>query len=145
LTQIFFYHNAADRIAAAAALLGKAYRQGKAVLVYAPEREVAEAIDRKLWIAPPIGFIPHVRDTSPLAAETPIVISADSAASVQNERLLNLSTEVPPAFSRFASVIEVVGRDDDGRRVARARVGFYKDRGYAIQYFDLAENLHGRA
>jgi DNA polymerase-3 subunit chi len=139
LTQIFFYHNAANRIAAAAALLGKACRQGKTVLVYAPERETAEAIDRQLWVAPPTGFIPHVRDTSPLAVETPIVITADSAAGARDERLLNLSSEVPPAFSRFASVIEVVGRDDDGRRAARERAGFYKDRGYAIQYFDLAE------
>jgi DNA polymerase-3 subunit chi len=143
LTRIFFYHNAADRIAAAAALLGKACRQGKGVLVYAPEREVAEAIDRRLWVAPPTGFIPHVRDLSPLAAETPIVITADSAnctTNPQSERLFNLSSEVPPAFSRFASVIEVVGRDDDGRRAARERAGFYKDRGYAIQYFDLAES-----
>jgi DNA polymerase-3 subunit chi len=139
LTQIFFYHNAADRIAAAASLLGKACRQGKVVLVYAPEREVVEAIDRQLWVTPPTGFVPHVRDASPLAAETPIVITSDSAMSAQNERLFNLSSEVPPAFSRFASLIEVVGRDDDGRRAARERVGFYKDRGYAIQYFDLAE------
>jgi DNA polymerase-3 subunit chi len=139
LTRIFFYHNAADRVAAAVSLLGKACRQGKTVLVYAPEREIAEAIDRQLWIVPPTGFIPHVRDTSPLAAETPIVITTDSAASAQNERLFNLSSEVPPAFSRFDSVIEVVGRDDDGRRAARERAGFYKDRGYAIQYFDLAE------
>jgi DNA polymerase-3 subunit chi len=139
LTQIFFYHNAADRIAAAAALLGKACRQGKAVLVYAPETELAGALDRQLWIAPPTGFIPHVFGTSPLAAETPIVITADAAASAQNERLLNLSSDVPPAFSRFTSVIEVVGRDGDDRLSARDRVKFYKDRGYAIQYFDLAE------
>ena len=139
MTQIFFYHNAADRIAMAAVLLGKACLQGKAVLVYAPEAEIAGALDRQLWIAPPTGFIPHVHGTSPLAAETPIVITADCTASAQNERLLNLSEEVPPAFSRFASVIEVVGRQEDERQSARARVKFYKDRGYAIQYFDLAE------
>jgi DNA polymerase-3 subunit chi len=141
LTRIFFYHNAANRIAAAVALLGKACRQGKAVLVYAPDAELAETLDRQLWISPPTGFIPHVRDTSPLAAETPIVITADSAASAQNERLLNLSFEVPPAFSRFASTIEVVGMGDDSRLAARERVRFYKDRGYAIQYFDLAEKF----
>jgi DNA polymerase-3 subunit chi len=139
LTRIFFYHNAAHRVAAAAALLGKACRQGKAVLVYAPDANLAEAIDRQLWIAPPTAFFPHVRATSPLADETPIVITADVAASAHNERLLNLSAEVPPAFSRFESLIEVVGMGDDERREARERVRFYKDRGYAIQYFDLAE------
>ena len=44
-----------------------------------------------------------------------------------------------PGFSRFDSVIEVVGRDDGERLAARERVKFYKDRGYTIQYFDLAE------
>jgi DNA polymerase-3 subunit chi len=139
VTRIFFYHNAAHRLAAAVALLGKAYRQGKAVLVYAPDAEIAEALDRQLWITPPTGFIPHVRDFSPLAAETPIVITADAAAGAQNERLLNLSEEVPPVFSRFESVIEVVGPDDGEKRAARERAKFYKDRGYAIQYFDLSE------
>jgi len=139
LTQIFFYHNAPDRIAAAAALLGKACRQGKAVLVYAPEVELAGALDRHLWTTPPTGFVPHVRGNSPLAEETPIVITDDPAGAAQDERLLNLSSEVPPGFARFASVIEVVGPDDEERRAARERVKFYKDRGYAIQYFDLAE------
>jgi DNA polymerase-3 subunit chi len=139
LTRIFFYHNAANRVAAAVTLLGRACRQGKAVLVYAPDAELAEALDRQLWITPPTGFIPHVRDTSPLAAETPIVITANAAAGAWDERLLNLSAQVPPAFSRFASIIEVVAADDGDRREARERAKFYKDRGYAIQYFDLAE------
>jgi DNA polymerase-3 subunit chi len=141
LTQIFFYHNAVDRIAAAAALLGKACQQGKAVLVYAPEANLAEALDRHLWTTPPTGFVPHVPGTSPLAIETPIVITSDTTTSAQNERLLNLSAEVPPAFSRFTSVIEVIGQDDDERRAGRERVNFYKDRGYAIRYFDLAEKF----
>jgi DNA polymerase-3 subunit chi len=139
LTRIFFYYNAADRLGAAAALLGKACRQGKSILVYVPDTTLAEALDRQLWIAPPIGFIPHVRDTSPLAAETPIVLAADLATSAHNERLLNLSVEVPSAFSRFASLIEVVGRDEGELREGRRRFRFYKDRGYEIQSFDLAE------
>jgi DNA polymerase-3 subunit chi len=139
LTKVFFYHDAASRLASAVSLLGRTFRQGKAILVYAPDARLAETLDRQLWITPPTGFIPHVRGTSPLASETPIVITADVAASTQSERLLNFSAEVPPAFSRFASLIEVVGLDDDERREARERVRFYKDRGYAIQFFDLSK------
>jgi len=138
LTQIFFYHNAADRIAATVALIGKAFAQKKALLVYAPEAEVAGALDRQLWMQPPTGFIPHVRSNSPLAAETPVLIAEDLVSLAQDERLINLSAEVPPGFSRFNSVIEVVGQDDAERLAGRERVKFYKDRGYEIKYFDLA-------
>ena len=139
MTQIFFYHNAPVRIAALVALLGKVYRQRKAALVYAPEAGLASTLDRYLWTHPPIGFVPHVRQPSPLAEETPIVITDDPTATEQNERLFNLSSQIPPGFSRFTSVIEVVGQEDEERQSARERVKFYKDRGYAIQYFDLAE------
>ncbi|MFZ4535252.1 DNA polymerase III subunit chi [Propionivibrio sp.] len=139
MTQIFFYHNAADRIAAAAALIGKAYQQRKALLVFAPDAEVADTLDRHLWMHPPTGFVPHVRSNSPLAAETPVLITDTLESLPQNERLFNLSAEIPPGFSRFTSIIEVVGKQEAERLAGRERVKFYKDRGYEIKYFDLAE------
>ena len=144
MTQIFFYHNAAERIAAAAALIGKAYLQKKSLLVYAPDAEIAGLLDRHLWMHPSSGFVPHVRCDSPLAAETPVLIAdnldADDLQSFsQNERLFNLSAEIPPGFARFTSVIEVVGQQEAERLAGRERVKFYKDRGYEIKYFDLSE------
>jgi len=138
LTQIFFYHGATDRIAAAAALIAKACAQKKPLLVYAPEPAVADAIDRALWVSNPIGFVPHVRAGSPLAAETPVIIADSLDAVPQDERLMNLSGEVPPGFSRFTSVIEVVSEEPDVRQPARERFKFYKDRGYEIQTLDLS-------
>lgn len=85
MTQIFFYHNVGDRIGAAAALIGKAFMQRKALLIFAPDHEVAGALDRHLWIHPPTGFIPHVRGNSPLAEETPVVIADDIESPPQNE------------------------------------------------------------
>ena len=139
MTQIFFYHNVADRIAAMATLIGKAFAQKKALLVFAPDGETASTLDRYLWMHPPTGFVPHVRSSSPLAAETPIVITDDVESSPQNERLFNLSAEIPTGFSRFTSVIEVVGRTEDERLAGRERAKFYKDRGYEIKFIDLAE------
>ena len=139
MTQIFFYHIAADRIAAAAALIGQAYQQKKGLLVYAPDAEVAGQLDRHLWMHPPTGFLPHVRSSSPLASETPVVIADELESQPHNERLFNLSEQIPGGFARFTSVIEVVGRGENERQAGRERVKFYKDRGYAIKYFDLAE------
>ncbi|MBI2306006.1 MAG: DNA polymerase III subunit chi [Rhodocyclales bacterium] len=138
MTQIFFYHGAADRIAAAAGLIAKAWAQRKPLLVYAPDPAVAGALDRALWVRNPIDFVPHVGAGSPLAGETPVIIAGTLDQLPQDERLMNLSGEVPPGFSRFTSVIEVVSEEPEVRQPARERFKFYKDRGYEIQTLDLA-------
>ena len=109
------------------------------MLVFAPEKEVADSVDRSLWTQSALGFIPHCRADSPLAAETPILITDNLDQLPQDERLMNLSQIVPPGFSRFHSLIEVVGREEAERNSARERVKFYKDRGYEVRYFDLGE------
>ena len=139
MTEVFFYHGASDRIAAACALLGGAYAKKKPMLVFAPEKAVADSVDRALWTQSALGFVPHCRADSPLAAETPILITDNLDQLSQDERLMNLSQVVPPGFSRFHSLIEVVGREEAERNSARERVKFYKDRGYEVRYFDLGE------
>lgn len=139
MTQVFFYHGASDRVAAACALLSGAYAKKKPMLVYATEPEVAGSIDRMLWTHSALSFVPHCRADSPLAAETPILITDNLDSIQQDERLMNLSRDIPPGFSRFESLIEVVGQDEEDRSAARDRVKFYKDRGYEVRYFDLSD------
>ena len=139
MTQIFFYHGASDRIEAACALLGGAYAKKKPMLVFAPDKDVASGIDRMLWTYPALGFVPHCPANSPLAAETPILITDSLDKPQQEERLMNLSREIPPGFERFESLIEVVGQDEADRSAARDRVKCYKDRGHDVRYFDLSE------
>ena len=138
MTEIFFYHNAQDRILAMAHLITRAVAQKKALVVFAPNTALADRLDRQLWVAPSIGFTPHVREDSPLASVTPVVIARTLEGVDHSERLFNLSSDVPPSFARFHSLIEVVGQQEQDRQEGRARVKFYKDRGYAIRYFDLA-------
>ncbi len=139
MTQVFFYHGAADKIAAACALLSGAYAKKKPMLVYAREKEVASSLDRMLWTHAALSFVPHCRADSPLAAETPILITDTLESIAQDERLMNLSREIPPGFSRFQSLIEVVGQDEDDRTAARDRVKLYKERGCDVRYFDLSD------
>lgn len=139
MTQVFFYHGAADKIAAACALLGGAYVKKKPMLVFAPDSAIASSLDRMLWTHSALSFVPHCRADSPLAAETPILITDTLESIAQDERLMNLSQAIPPGFSRFQSLIEVVGQDEEERSAARERVKFYKDRGYEVRYFDLSE------
>jgi len=136
LTRVFFYHNAGDRLGATLELIARASARKKRLLVYAPLAEVAEALDRALWMVPPSGFIPHVQVDSPLAAETPVLIAGRLEHVPFTERLLNLSDDIPPDHGRFASLIEVVGQLDEERRAGRQRAKLYKDHGDEIRYFD---------
>jgi DNA polymerase-3 subunit chi len=138
VTSIDFYFNADDRLQVACRLAGKALTQKKRLLVYAPDGELAQRIDRMLWTWPAIGFVPHCLAGDALAAETPVLIASDSGAPEGVELLLNLGAESPPHFARFERLLEIVSTDYDERRAGRARFKFYRDRGYAIESHDLA-------
>ena len=141
MTSIDFYFNAGDRLGVACRLAGKALQQKKRVLIYAPQAEVAQKIDRLLWTSQAVSFIPHCYAHDPLAAGTPVLIAAGdepAAAAAACEVLLNLAAECPPFFERHERLLEVVAQDDEGKRTGRARYAFYRDRGYAIRSHDLA-------
>lgn len=138
MTSVDFYFNAADKLQVACRLAGKALAQGKRLLIYAPQAETAQSIDRLLWTWPATGFVPHCRAGDALAAETPVLIAAEADAAAPCDILLNLGPETPPAFERFERLLEVVARDDGDRQAARARYRFYRERGYRVADHDLA-------
>jgi len=139
MTSIDFYFNAGDRLGIACRLAGKALQQKKRVLIYAPQPEVAQKIDRMLWTAQAVSFIPHCAVHDPLAASTPVLIAAgdELPPDLACEVLLNLAAECPPFFERHERLLEVVAQDDEERRAGRARYAYYRDRGYAICNHDL--------
>jgi DNA polymerase III subunit chi len=138
MTTIDFYFNASDRFQVACRLAGKALAQKKRMLIYAPEPETASRIDKLLWTWPAIGFVPHCALHDPLAAETPILIGADTESPRECELLLNLGADCPPHFERFERLLEVVPPDEAERQAGRSRYRFYQSRGYKISHHDLA-------
>ncbi|MBK7663701.1 MAG: DNA polymerase III subunit chi [Sterolibacteriaceae bacterium] len=143
MTKVEFHHNAPDKFAAAARLIGAAVATGARVLVFAPQRDVAQRIDQVLWTYAALSFVPHVAADSPLAQATPVVIAGTlehPAAAGHDQVLVNLDGELPPAFARFERLIEIVGSDDADRLPARSRFRFYRDRGYPLTTNDLSIN-----
>jgi len=132
MTEIQFHHEAPDKLLAACQLIDAAWRQGRRILVYAPQTGVAAQIDKLLWTQSALSFIPHCRNESPLAAETPVVIGASLDDASHHDVLLNLDGELPSGFSRFEQLIEIVGRDEEDKQAARVRYKFYKERGYPL-------------
>ncbi len=137
MTGIDFYHGAGDKVQTACRLIGELYAEGRRVLVYAPEGSLAAQVERQLWSHPATGFVPHCRIGTALAAETPIVIGDSLDDADHHDVLVNLDGELPPAFSRFERLVEIVGTDEADRLPARERFKFYRDRGYAIAAHDL--------
>ena len=144
MTSIDFYFNAGDRLDVACRLAGKALQQKKRVLLYAPQAELAQKLDRMLWTAQAVSFIPHCAAHDPLAAETPVLIASDdeaprSSPAAACDVLVNLSAGCPPFFERHERLLEIVAQDEAERQAGRARFKFYRDRGYAIRSHDLAQ------
>jgi DNA polymerase-3 subunit chi len=140
MTRIEFYSNADSRLQAACQLIAKAFQQHLRVIVYAPDETAARGMDKLLWTFQATGFIPHCMAHQPIAQETPVVISGENAEMPYHQIMLNLHGELPPMFSRFERLIEVVGCDEEDRKLARNRYRHYRDRGYEILHRDLAKS-----
>ena len=138
MTQITFLHGARDRLQAIAAWLARASGEGKQVLVYVPASERSGELDILLWTKPPTGFTPHCRADDNLAAETPIVLAPGLDDPRHDGCLLNLSDEIPPGFSRFRQLIEIVSVEDSDRLPGRERFRFYRERSYPLEARDIS-------
>ena len=141
MTRIFFFHGAADRMQLAAEWLGKIYLAKQQATIFAPQRDVADRLDRLLWLQPATGFLPHCRADSPLATDTPILIAERLDSLVQDQRLLNLSNEVPAEFARFEELVEIVSTDESDKIPARDRYRFYRERGYELHNRDVSGGI----
>jgi len=138
MTTIDFYTHVPDRLEVAARIIAKAHAAHGSVRVLTPDDATTEALDRRLWLVPPTGFLPHCRTDSPLAAQTPIWIGHslehDGVATV----LVNLHQSPPPFFSRFERLAEIVGTDAADVAAGRDRWKFYKERGYELRPHNLS-------
>jgi DNA polymerase-3 subunit chi len=140
MPQVFFYHNVQDRLRAAAALVAKTFAQGKDFTIFVPNPERARFLDRLLWTQPPLGFLPHCRADSELAAMTPIIFTDRmDAPLLQNKRLLNLDDAVPDRLECFQNLIEIVDQSEEDRAQSRLRARQYKEMGYPIRFIDMNE------
>jgi len=141
MTAVAFHFNVPDRRAYACRLLRKAYRAGARVVVTGESAQLAE-LDRLLWTFEPLEFIPHWRGPSadglPVRLQaTPVLLTVDHSARFGHDVLVNLGRDVPHAYTQYARVIEVVGRDDFDREGARGRWRQYSAEGCTIERHEV--------
>lgn len=141
MTHVSFNYGARDRVQGIIDWLSTAHDRSHRVIIYAPDEQLVERLDRMLWTASATGFLPHCLANNPLAAETPIVIARDLVQPHHDECLLNASDEVPPNFDRFAELVEIISVDDRDRMPGRDRFRFYREGGYPMDNRDISGGI----
>ena len=139
MTSIDFYTHVADRLEVAARLVAKALAQHGRVRVLTPDAAATDALDRRLWLKPPIAFLPHCRIDSALAEQTPIWVDHSDEHPGPASVLINLRATPPAFFSRFERLAEIVGVEEADAAAGRERYRFYRERGYELRTHSLAE------
>lgn len=140
MTQIDFYTHVEDKLQTACRLIAKALQNGVRIMVYTPDDDATDRLDKLLWTTPSTGFIPHCRAGDELAPVTPVIIDHLPDNLVHQEVLLNLHPACPPFFDRFQRLIEIVGSDQEDSQAGRGRWRFYRDRGHEITHHRVAGN-----
>ncbi|PPD57124.1 MAG: DNA polymerase III subunit chi [Methylotenera sp.] len=145
MTKIEFYSNVANKQDLLASLVEKALLKRSQVTVFTENVSSATEASECLWQQQAASFLPHVMATHPHAAKTPIIIACKNNIAgqidtiIQDELLINLTTQEPPFFSRFTHLVEMVGDDESDKQNGRLRYKFYRDRGYEIRHIDYAK------
>ena len=139
MSTIRFFFGAPQRLAAAADWLSQARPRNARVVVLCDQADTLDGLDRLLWTRNALGFIPHCRIDSPLAAETPILLTQTLPPNDRADALLNLTDTLPEDFAYYAEVIEVVSLEEAERSSARERFRRYRTMGHTIESINLGE------
>ncbi len=123
-------------------LVEKAYGLKHAIYIHTRDRQQAEQMDKLLWTFRDSSFIPHQLHHPEAKNDSPVIIGHDTGSDAeltrQHQLLINLDQTVPPFFSRFERVAEIVSGDEAQRNNARERFKFYRERGYELKTHELA-------
>ncbi len=110
------------------------YRGGHRLHIHTDNSGLLQHLDELLWTKRDVSFVPHVRVNDPSAADnalTPVTLGQQDDSS-KEEILVNLAAGVPPFFSRYLRVVEIISGDPAERQLGRQRYKYYRDRGYAL-------------
>lgn len=118
-------------------LIEKAVRQGNRVMVATKDEEESRKLDESLWSFRPDSFVPHALLGEAHADQAPVLISHGEDDDTHHDVLVNLRLQVPPQFSRFKRLTEVVIQEPKVLENSRVSYAFYKKRGYPINTHKL--------
>jgi len=144
MNQVDFAFGCRDRLRTACLIARKRCQAGQRLVVYCADSARLTAFDRMLWAFDDISFVPHVHVDDPLAAATPVVLTAASPERArqamgdgQPPALLNLDDDCPPDGDAFTHIMEVVTDAPEDRLAARQRWRAYQAQGRELKAHNL--------
>lgn len=139
MQKIDFHFNVPDRLRYACLVARTVLRRGLTLALWSSDERRLRDLDSLLWRFNDLAFLPHVFTTSPLAGETPILMSTD-LSSLQGDVLLLLDDYLPPTwqtdFERFNRIIDVVSTKPDELKLSRDRYRAYRAAGVELAAYD---------
>ncbi|KTD06078.1 DNA polymerase III, chi subunit [Legionella gratiana] len=110
-------------------LLEKAYAKGHKVYVLCTNKQDAEFLDELLWTFKEDSFIPHNLQGEGPEPPPPIQIGYEREPRGFNDILLNLSHNIPPFYTKFKRIMEIVLNSEADKEQSRAHYRSYKANG----------------
>lgn len=114
-------------------LAEKAVRQGNNVMLLTEDETASDEMDTLLWVFAPQSFVPHSVLGKGDSEQVPVVISHDQDDHDHHDVLVNIQPGLPPHFSRFKRLAEIVIQEETVLQATRDNYAFYKQRGYPIK------------
>jgi DNA polymerase-3 subunit chi len=109
-------------------LLEKAYLRGHRIFVYCNNQSQAEKLDELLWTFKDDSFIPHNLQGEGPEPPPPIQIGYQQEPRGFNDILLNMADEIPPFYTRFKRIIELVANDETSKELSRLHYREYRNK-----------------
>lgn len=115
-------------------LAEKAYRLRHKILIRTESPVQNKTMDDLLWTFRAGSFVPHITAKAyQTDSIVPVVLSDDESPDCFKEILINLSNDLPKAYTRFERVIELIDQSPDIRNAGRERYRRYKEQGLAVE------------
>ncbi|MCP8898753.1 DNA polymerase III subunit chi [Gilvimarinus xylanilyticus] len=140
MTRIDFYvlqtASESERWQFARRLIEKALGQGHQLLVCADSEQQRLSLGDALLTQQPEAYTPF-RDIDEQDHGQPVVLTSGDDCAAQHDILINLGQTLPPYFSRFQRMIEIVIQDEQILQQTRSHWSHLKDRGYPIHHHKM--------
>lgn len=122
-------------------LIEKAYAHGHRVFVQCKDQHDAERLDELLWTYKEDSFVPHNLQGEGPEPPPPVQIGFDKEPRGFNDILINMTDPVPPFFTRFKRVIEIVAANEEAKTIGRHHYRHYRGSGCELQTHNISKEI----